>query len=32
MRVNLYILSAGIALIITGLVMFYNLYRTAAAI
>jgi hypothetical protein len=26
--VNLYILSAGIALIITGLVMFYNLYRT----
>jgi hypothetical protein len=26
--VNIYILGAGIALIITGLVMSYNLYRT----
>jgi len=28
MRVNLFILSIGMALIITGLVMLYNLYRT----
>jgi|RhiMetdeSRZDD1v2_1073273.scaffolds.fasta_scaffold5213794_1 hypothetical protein len=28
MRVNLYILGVGMALIITGLVMLYSLYRT----
>ena len=29
---NLYILSVGMALIVTGLVMLYHLYRTRPAI